>query len=47
MESKTDDLTGCGLTSNVEIEGPHFLLQREPVRCVESIVRYLKGVGHK
>ena len=25
----------------VEIEGPHFLLQREPTKCVEAIAHYL------
>jgi pimeloyl-ACP methyl ester carboxylesterase len=28
--------------SVVEIEGPHFLLQREPSKCVEAIVHYLR-----
>lgn len=27
----------------VEIDGPHLLLQREPERCVEAMVRYLDG----
>lgn len=26
-----------------EIDGPHLLLQREPAKCVEAIVRYLDG----
>ncbi|MCM3872839.1 MAG: alpha/beta hydrolase [Pyrinomonadaceae bacterium] len=27
----------------VEIDGPHLLLQREPAKCTEAIVRYLAG----
>lgn len=28
----------------VEIEGPHFLLQREPLKCAEAIAHYLSFV---